>query len=63
MNRNFLRRLHHHAMTAVEQGVFLLDKEGRIRHISVVGPIDPVPTAARLGALVRRHCAEALQPT
>jgi peroxiredoxin len=63
MNRNFLRRLHHHAMTAVEQGVFLVDKHGRIRHISVVGPIDPVPTATRLVELVQRDCAEALQPT
>ena len=63
MNRNFLRRLHHHAMTAVEQGVFLVDKRGRIRHISVVGPIDPVPTATRLAELVQRDCAEALQPT
>jgi hypothetical protein len=63
MNRNFLRRLHHHAMTAVEQGVFLVDKLGVIRHISVVGPIDPVPTAARLVELVAQHCAEALQPT
>src|SRR6185295_6842753 len=63
VNRNFLRRLHHHAMTAVEQGVFLLDKQGVIRHISVVGPIDPVPTAARLVELVAQHCAEELQPT
>jgi hypothetical protein len=63
MNRNFLRRLHHHAMTAVEQGVFLVDKQGRIRHITVVGPIEPVPTAPRLAHLVRSHCAEELQPT
>jgi alkyl hydroperoxide reductase subunit AhpC len=63
MNRNFLRRLHHHAMTAVEQGVFVVDKLGVIRHISVVGPIDPVPTAARLVELVAQHCAEELQPT
>jgi peroxiredoxin len=62
MNRNFLRRLHHHAMTAVEQGVFLVDKQGRIRHITVVGPIDSVPTADRLVQLVGRHCADALQP-
>jgi hypothetical protein len=47
----------------VEQGVFLVDKQGVIRHISVVGPIDPVPTAARLVELVAQHCAEELQPT
>jgi hypothetical protein len=28
-----------------------------------VGPIDPVPTAARLVELIQRHCAEELQPT
>ena len=50
-------------MTAVEQGLFLVDKRGIIRHISVVGPIDPVPTATRLVELVARHCAEELQPT
>lgn len=58
MNRNFLRRLHHHAMTAVEQGIFLVDKQGTIRHLTVVGPIDPVPTARELTALIRRHCGE-----
>ena len=63
MNRNFLRRLHHHAMTAVEQGIFIVDKQGLIRHISVLGPIDQVPTAGQLVELVQQHCAEALQPT
>ena len=29
VNRNFVRRLHHHAMTAHEQGMFLIDKAGR----------------------------------
>lgn len=58
MNRNFLRRLHHHAMTAVEQGLFLVDKEGMIRHVTVVGPIDPVPTAEELVDLLHAHCPE-----
>jgi peroxiredoxin len=57
MNRNFLRRLHHHAMTAVEQGLFLVDKQGVVRHVTVVGPIDPVPTAHELVRLVHCHCA------
>lgn len=56
MNRNFLRRLHHHAMTAQEQGIFLIDKDGVIRHNAVVGPIDPVPDGAQLAALARAHC-------
>jgi peroxiredoxin len=58
MNRNFVRRLHHHAMTAHEQGIFLIDKEGVIRHVMVVGPIDPVPGGAALADLARAHCAE-----
>jgi peroxiredoxin len=57
MNRNFVRRLHHHAMTAMEQGIFLVDRDGVIRHRSVVGPLDPVPRAARLAELARTHCS------
>jgi peroxiredoxin len=57
MNRNFLRRLHHHAMTAHEQGIFLIDKEGTIRHLTIVGPIDPVPGGVELAELARTHCA------
>jgi hypothetical protein len=56
MNRNFVRRLHHHAMTAMEQGIFLVDREGVIRHRSVVGPLDPVPRGDSLAELVRTHC-------
>lgn len=52
-NRNFLRRLHHHAVSALEQGVFLIDRQGLIRHRIVVGPIDPLPPAEQLVDLVR----------
>jgi hypothetical protein len=58
MNRNFLRRLHHHAMTAHEQGIFLIDKEGVIRHLTIVGPIDPVPGGVQLAELARIHCTD-----
>jgi peroxiredoxin len=56
MNRNFLRRLHHHAMTAQEQGMFLIDKDGVIRSVTVVGPIDPMPGGAELAELAHQHC-------
>lgn len=56
MNRNFVRRLHHHAMTALEQGIFLVDRDGVIRYRTVVGPIDPVPRGGRLAQLIRIHC-------
>ena len=62
MNRNFLRRLHHHAMTAQEQGIFLIDKEGVIRHLTIVGPIDPVPDGVQLANLSRNHCGEGPVP-
>jgi peroxiredoxin len=56
VNRNFVRRLHHHAMTTQEQGMFVIDKLGTIRSVTVVGPLDPMPTAIDLVELVRRHC-------
>ncbi|HEY7205753.1 MAG TPA: redoxin domain-containing protein [Methylomirabilota bacterium] len=59
MNRNFVRRLHHHAMTALEQGIFLVDRDGVIRHRTVVGPLDPVPRGERLAEMVRTHCPAA----
>jgi peroxiredoxin len=52
-NRNFLRRLHHHAVTALEQGVFVIDRQGLIRHRFVVGPIDALPAADQLLRVVR----------
>ena len=60
---NFVRRLHHHAASALEQGIFLIDKQGRIRHRAVVGPIDPVPDGLELAALTRVHCADGLPAT
>jgi len=56
MNRNFMRRLHHHAMTALEQGLFLVDQAGIVRHRTVVGPTDPVPRGDQLAEMVRAHC-------
>jgi hypothetical protein len=63
MNRNFVRRLHHHAMTALEQGVFVVDRDGIIRYVSIVGPIDPVPDGIQLTGLVREHCRPQAQRT
>ena len=56
MNRNFVRRLHHHAMTALEQGIFLVDRDGVMRYRTVVGPLDPVPRGDLLATLVQAHC-------
>ena len=51
-----VRRLHHHAMTAVEQGLSMVDKAGVIRHRTVVGPVDTIPGGAKLAGLVTTHC-------
>ena len=52
MNRNFIRRLHHHALTAVEQVLFLIDKMGIVRQQIVVKPLDPLPDVAQLQQLI-----------
>ncbi len=35
---------------------FLIDKQGVIRNVTVVGPIDPVPSGAELAQLARSRC-------
>src|SRR2546426_2038086 len=55
MNRNFLRRLHHHAMTAHEQGIFPLDQPGAIRPLTVTAPTAPVPAGALHAAFARPY--------
>src|SRR5213593_4110481 len=41
---------------ALAQGVFVVDRDGVIRYVSIVGPIDPVPDGAQLTTFVREHC-------
>jgi len=36
--------------------MFLIDKHGVIRNVTVVGPIDPVPGGAELAELARARC-------
>ena len=61
-NRNFLRRLHHHAMTALEQGLFLVDKQGVVRQRITLGPIDPLPPVGTLAGLARGLAAAEAAP-
>lgn len=56
-NRNFVRRLHHHALTAMEQGIFIVDKGGIVRYKETLGAIDPIPTAAELLELTEQLCS------
>jgi peroxiredoxin len=56
-NRNFLRRLQHHTTTALEQGVFVVDMDGILRHRIIAGPLDGMPDGAALAGIVREHCS------
>jgi putative peptide zinc metalloprotease protein len=58
MNRNFIRRLHHHALTAVSQGLFIIDKEGAIRYRLVISPVETIPDAQALMSLVNALCPD-----
>jgi peroxiredoxin len=55
-NRNFLRRLHHHALTAIDQGIFIIDQQGIIRYRLTVGAIEPIPNGAELLKLCQTVC-------
>jgi peroxiredoxin Q/BCP len=57
MNRNFIRRLHHHALTAVAQGLFIIDRNSVIRYRLVISPVETIPTAQELMSLVDALCA------
>lgn len=57
MNRNFIRRLHHHALTAVDQGIFIIDKQKIVRYQKAYGPIEPIPTGRELLSLTQAVCA------
>ena len=54
-NRNFLHRLHHHALTAIEQGVFMIDKGGVIRYSQRVGSLEKIPTGRELLSIAQER--------
>lgn len=56
VNRNFIRRLHHHALTAVEQGIFIIDKEGIIRYRKTFGPVEAIPSGEELLTITQAVC-------
>jgi hypothetical protein len=57
-NKNFLRRLHHHALTAVEQGLFIIDKQGIIRYRQTYSPLDEIPSGEELLTMTLAVCEE-----
>jgi hypothetical protein len=59
-NRNFIRRLHHHALTAIDQGVFIIDKQGVLRYRQIVGAIEKILTGEEMLRLTIKTCASFL---
>lgn len=55
-NRSFLRRLHHHALTAIDQGVFIIDRQGVVRYRQVVGSMEKILTGAEMLQLTTAVC-------
>lgn len=47
-NRNFVRRLAHHALTAVDQGIFIIDRETTIQYREILHAIENIPTGLEL---------------
>lgn len=47
-NKNFLRRLHHHALTALDQAVIFIDKQGVLKHRLDIDALGDIPTAHEL---------------
>lgn len=56
VNRNFITRLHHHAFTAIEQGLFIIDRQGIIRYRQQLGTIDPLPPVSELLTMAKALC-------
>jgi putative peptide zinc metalloprotease protein len=50
-NRNFVKRLAHHALSAVDQGLFVLDLDSTIRHRAILRSMEKIPNGQELLAL------------
>lgn len=55
-NRDFLRRLHHHALTALDQAIFLIDTAGIVRFREDYRALAPIPDGDALRRLSLEHC-------
>jgi len=53
----FLGRLHHHALTAMQQGLFIVDRASRIRYAHAFKPLDTIPPTEELLREVERLTA------
>ncbi len=54
LNRSFASRLQHHALTAVEQALVLIDRSGMVRWTKTLGPLENLPdNKAILEAITR----------
>lgn len=57
MNRNFLSRLQHHALTAMEQGVFIIDRQGIVRYRQILAALTEIPSADEIVDLTVKLCS------
>lgn len=62
LNGAFLQRLHHYALTAVEQGLILIDKEGIVRWSKALGPLENITDNKTLLETIARTCPPEVQP-
>jgi hypothetical protein len=53
-NRNFVKRLAHHALSAVDQGIFVVDLDSNIRYREILRSMEKIPTGLELLALTEQ---------
>ena len=53
-NRNFVKRLAHHALSATDQGIFVIDLESNICHREILRSLEKIPTGQELLTLTEQ---------
>ncbi len=56
-NRNFVRRLGHHALTAMEQGLFIIDSQSCVRYRLILRSLETIPNGLELLALTEQNAS------
>ena len=56
-NRNFVTRMHHHALTAMDQAIVIVDANGMVREHRVYRALEAIPDGAALRDMVADVCA------
>ncbi len=56
LNTSFVERLQHHALTAVEQALVLVDREGIVRWSKALGPLENLPDNQTILDTIAKLC-------